>query len=195
MQLRALQYNPFVPIPEDSTIDELWNGPTEDWFAAAVDTAPSEIQEWAANAPALVNIMADFLKLALSLMPQRDDLCAMLRIKLDGTLSTTDRTARRWLWVNTEAIQGREWMLPVFLQPVLLVWHPYVQRPTVSHEVAKDLAMSLYCEVQDWRKISCAHWVHQTDSADGDDASGASSSSINSPGPNGEILASVPDRL
>ena len=163
LPLRKLHYNPFIPIPGENDIDDVWQGTTEDWFNDTINNAPVEIQAWAAGAPALTSVMADFVKLALMLMPQRPDNSAVMRMELDGTLYTGNKTARQWLWINTEAIQGREWVLVVFLQPVLISWHPYVQLPTVSRDVAKTFAMLLYWEVQAWSKAACARWIHEAD--------------------------------
>ena len=129
---------------------------------------PVEIQAWAAGAPALACVLADFIKFALMLMPQRPDNSYVMRMKLDGTWYTGDKTARQWLYINTEAIQGREWVFVVFLQPMLSSWHPYVQLPTVSRDIAKSFAMLLHWEVQEWEKAACARWVNET-GLDGED--------------------------
>jgi hypothetical protein len=152
-------------------MEEACQGTTEEWFAAAITNAPTEVLAWWNKAPGLGSVMADFLKVALTLMPEEDDLCAMLREELDGGMTIGDKTALRWLWVNTELIKTREWMMLLVLGPVGKFWHPCVQRPEVSHEVAMDLAMTLHGEVQEWNTMALNILQSQDDPADASDDS------------------------
>ena len=85
LPLDQLHYNPFIPAPAEDDIWAVWQGTTEDWFTNAINGAPVEIKAWAAGAPALACVLADFIKLALMLMPQSLDNCYVTRMKLDGT--------------------------------------------------------------------------------------------------------------
>ena len=152
LPLDELGWNPFVPIPSVWEIEAVMAGTTEDWFSDVINRAPAHMQAWLAGAPAAASVLADFIKLAVMLIPQSPDNCYVTRMKLDGTIYTGDKTARQWLYINTEAIQGHEYTMVAFLQPVLHAWHPYVQLPAVSLGVAKELAMVMHWTTRDWAR-------------------------------------------
>ena len=162
MSLGDLAMNQFCPVSSIGELNAIMEGTTEEWFDATIRAAPEHMQEWLAQAPATASVLADFIKLALMLIPQSPDNSPASRMALDGTAYTGDKQARQWLFVNTEALDGNEYMLVAFLQPVLSAWHPYVQLPTVSLGVAKELAMLLYRTTKEWEReasrIRCSNY-------------------------------------
>ena len=110
----------------------------------AIQTAPSTMQATLSKAPATAAVMADFIKEALMLMPQTLDNNPETRMLFDGTTRTGDKQARLWLYVNTEAIAGEEYILVAFLYPIVNTWHPYVQRPKYNLRVATHAAQLVH---------------------------------------------------